>query len=554
MKHKLIRDSVFAASTMLLISGLIKLLPNQNPQLFLIAGTLGLTGTALVKKNEQQQDLTVKIDRELVDLTDKKISIIDQQIKQANDNSNLIRQDLILVERKIKDVIKEANSKILVLEQNIKEILDHSDLNRHKILDILDQETKAELQQADNRIFALEQRINKISNLVEQDLINLVNKELQRSSLEIGDKVISFEQKTTNLIKKSIDQANKKNQSARDKLKADLEKRISQSQSLTNSQQSATSSLKLVELLKIQGVEIEANSSEYNPKQNKLANNIAKNYDRLQDFYRQFLEKLKNKQAFEYCLKDKHNEDIKIHTSLGAELKKLDFYPEYKYQGRNAKIMSFPVCKEQVANQLFKFFQGGWFEVHILAQTIKYLTKKNANNKNKERKLIEYSFLLNPDASFYKKNDSKLYRKHELDLLLLIKNHLVWIECKSGKVSDDELQKYSDNNQRFLRIPKRNALVVCFKISDTDAALKTKQYPGITVINPNSLVKSLEIILNSKPIPIPALSTVKIANTQSENNALKTIEVEPSKLSKDELEVSTSTISNPQIVKQSLTV
>lgn len=554
MKHKLIRNSVFTASTVLLISGLIKLLPSHNPQLFLIAGTLGLTGTTLVKK-EEKQDPTKKIKQESV-LIEQKLSILEQQLKQANDNSNFIQQNLIdLFDREIQNAIKEANSKILVLEQDIKEILDRSDLDRHEILDIINQETKAELQQADDKILALEQRIKEIPSSAEQELIDLVDRELQRSNFEIGDRVIALEQKIKELIKESINQANKKNQSARDRIKAHLENQIAQSQLQTNSKENTTTSLGIIELLKLQSVEIEANPVKYDSQQNQLANEIAKNYDCLQDFYRQFIKKVKNNQAFEYCLKDKHNEDIVVHTSLGAELKKLGFYPGYKYQGKNAKIMSFPVCPEQVTKKLFKFLQGGWFEVHILAQTIKYLTRKNAKNKNKKRELIKYSFLLNPYANFYKKNDSKLYRKYELDILLLIESHLVWIECKSGKVSDAELQKYSDNNQRFLKIPKRNALVVCFKISDSDAALKTKQYPGITVINPNSLVKSLEIILNSKPILLPATSTVGIADIQPKDNTLTTIDVQPSiPISRDALEVSASTVNKPQIVKQSLTV
>jgi hypothetical protein len=469
MKYKLIRNGVLTASTILFISCLIKLLPNRNFQLFLIAGTLGLTGSTLVKYDSKGK-------------------------KQKLDSTV--------------------------------QITENPDVNKQELLDQINRQTQRELQKANEKIFILEQQIRKVSSFTEQEFIEIVNRETQDATLKINEKIVSFEQQVKDTVKiynselqTLITKQNRQNQSAIDKLKLDLEKKIVQA--TANSEPSKLVTQGIIESLKYRGIEIEPTSVEYDSQLSILANHIAKNYNSLQDFRWRLIRGIKDNHAFEYCLRNKHNEDIQIHTVFGSELKKLGFYPEYKYIANNIKIMYIPACQDQARTKFIQFLNGGWFEIYTFNIIIEYL-KNNSQ--------LKYKFLLNSYANFFKDNDNRVYRTHELDLLFLIENNLIWIECKSGKVKDDELQKYSDNNQQFLKLPKQNALVVCFKISESDAAIKTQQYPGITIINPNSLLQSIETILNNRSISLPVLkSTTEIVEVK--NKSLKEIDNQPVRVS-----------------------
>lgn len=397
---------------------------------------------------------------------------------------------LVKKERELQNVYKTVNNKILVLENQIEKITENPDVNKQEFLDLIDLQTQIKLQKVDEKIASLEQLIKdtvKISNSELQTLITKQNSRNQSTIVELN----------ANL--------------------ADLREKIVQLQD--DSEPSEPVYLGIIELLKCKKVEIEPTPIEHDLQPNNLANHIAKNYDSLQDFCWRLIQSTKNNHAFEYCLRNKHIDDIRIHTVFGSELKKLGF-PEYRYD-RNLKIMYIPACQDQAKTKIIQFLTGSWFEVYTLNMIIKYL-KNNSQ--------LKYEFLLNPYANFFKENDNRVCRKHELDLLLLIEGHLIWIECKSGNVQDDELQKYSDNNRQFLKLPKQNVLVVCFKFSETRATNTTQQYPGITVINPNSLLQSIETILNSEPISSPVLkSTTKIVEVQ--NKSLKKIDNQPVRVS-----------------------
>ncbi|NJO98946.1 MAG: hypothetical protein HC764_25580 [Pleurocapsa sp. CRU_1_2] len=316
MKDKLIRNSVLTASTILFIGCLVKLLPNRSFQLFLIAGTLGSTGIALVKK-----------------------------------------------ERELQNVYTTINNKILILENQIEKITENPDVNKPELLALIDLQMQEELQKVDEKIASLEQQI--------EDEVKISNSELQT------------------LITKQ----NSQNQSATDKLKAnlaDLEKKIVQTPG--DSKLDKTDELGIIELLKCKRVEIEPAPVEHNSQLNQLANHIARNYNSLQDFRWRLIKSIEDSHAFEYCLINKHIEDIQIHTFFGSELRNLGF-PEYRY-ANSSRTMYIPACQDQVKTKFIRFLKGGWFEVYTFNKIIKYLEKNSQ---------LKYEFLLNPYANFSKK-------------------------------------------------------------------------------------------------------------------------------------------------------
>jgi hypothetical protein len=387
MKYKLIRNGVLTASTILFIGCLVKLLPNRNFQLFLIAGTLGSTGIVLARKERELQNVYTQVN-------DKILALENQEVDEK----------IAYLEQEIKDEVKKLNTNLADLKEKIDELQD--DPKPGRIVD-----------------------------------------------------------------------------------------------------------LGIIELLKCKGVEIEPTPIEHDLQLNQLANHIARNHNLLQDFRWRLIQSIENNHAFEYSLRNRHLEDIQIHTVFGSKLRNLGF-PEYRY-ANNSRTMYIPACQDQVKTKLIQFLKGGWFEVYTLNVIIKYLYLRNNRH-------LKYDFLLNANAEFFKDNDNRVYRRHELDLLFLIENNLIWIECKSGRVQDDDLQKYSDNNQQFLKLPKQNALV--------DAAIKTQQYPGITIVNPNSLLQSIETILNNRPSSLSVQKSTTEIVDKVQNNTVAKIDNQPVKV------------------------
>ena len=87
-----------------------------------------------------------------------------------------------------------------------------------------------------------------------------------------------------------------------------------------------------------------------------------------------------------------------------------------------------------------------------------------------------------------------------MDLLFLVKEHLFWIECKSGSnlnSIEPDISKYSENHHKFLQIPKTNALLVCQHFNEKQAATRTNLWQHVTVTNPESILKLIKSTLAS---------------------------------------------------------
>ena len=86
-----------------------------------------------------------------------------------------------------------------------------------------------------------------------------------------------------------------------------------------------------------------------------------------------------------------------------------------------------------------------------------------------------------------------------MDLLFLVKEHLFWIECKSGSNFNNiepDLYKYSENNQQFLQLPKTNALVVCQHFDEKDATTRRNSWQHVTMTNPESMLTLIQSTLD----------------------------------------------------------
>ena len=131
----------------------------------------------------------------------------------------------------------------------------------------------------------------------------------------------------------------------------------------------------------------------------------------------------------------------------------------------------------------YEFLKGLWFEPYVY-QTISDLIKNQGGELEKDRNInIEFNV-----------TDNNVLRG-ELDMLFLVNNEPLWIECKTGIPYDKYsfLGKYTQIGQK-LSIPKQRAFLVVWEMSDHQAENLTSRW-GITVVNRNNFMAKITAAL-----------------------------------------------------------
>ena len=158
--------------------------------------------------------------------------------------------------------------------------------------------------------------------------------------------------------------------------------------------------------------------------------------------------------------------EIADSTQFCTMLYSYAFLSSYKYNKLTKTIYATP----QRVGKVINFFTGGWFERYIYLRILSLLSQ----NK------LEFTCLLNPQITFSNGDD------FELDLLFLVDNQPLWVECKTGDYQA-YIAKYSDA-RKLLGIPKPRAILVILDISDDLTTHLTSLY-DITAANENNFLK-----------------------------------------------------------------
>jgi Domain of unknown function (DUF1887) len=129
------------------------------------------------------------------------------------------------------------------------------------------------------------------------------------------------------------------------------------------------------------------------------------------------------------------------------------------------------------SDDAIKFINGGWLERCVRVHIRRFL-----NLDNIKIELAERVQITRPDA-----------RRFEMDTLLIVENSLYWWECKSGKVADENLLRYSEVAKSLDLSPECCFLVVADPQKGFDTDFVRNRY-GFTVVPVERLEYAIEKI------------------------------------------------------------
>lgn len=186
---------------------------------------------------------------------------------------------------------------------------------------------------------------------------------------------------------------------------------------------------------------------------------------RLHDLIRQ---RLSTGEGFSLNLASRPQEEIANVTQFCSMLYSLAFLSSYKYNKSTKTIYATP----QRVGKVINFFTGGWFERYVYLKIAGLFTRFG----------IPFSCLLNPQITFANGDD------FELDLMFLVEDEPLWIECKTGDFQC-YITKYSDVRKQ-LWVPKSRAILAILGLADRLTSDLTNLY-DVTVVNESTILEGV---------------------------------------------------------------
>lgn len=189
------------------------------------------------------------------------------------------------------------------------------------------------------------------------------------------------------------------------------------------------------------------------------------NLERLHEFIRRYLS---DGSSFKLDLSSRSQEEIADSTQFCAKLNSYAFLASYKYNKYTKTIYATP----QRVGRVINFFTGGWFERYAYLRISSLLSQDQ----------LEFTCLPNPQIIFQNGDD------FELDLLFLIDNQPLWVECKTGDYQA-YITKYIDA-RKLLSVPEQRTFLIILGITDNLTTKLTHLY-GITVANEHNFLEKI---------------------------------------------------------------
>jgi hypothetical protein len=235
----------------------------------------------------------------------------------------------------------------------------------------------------------------------------------------------------------------------------------------------------------------------------KIAFTIGEKYTTLAPLYQQIIRSLNSKSKVGFSLAKSNPDEIATCTQFCQTLLQNSLLADYYYDKQQKLISATP----QIGNpEINCFLNGRWFELYVYIKVTDFLTA----NK------LEYECLMNPHITL-RNGDS-----FEIDLLFLVNNELIWIECKSGHQSSSSLSSYCAR-RKLLDVAKNRAFIVGLKLSEPQTVSWTNLW-DITVANCNNLLKHISTAVGLSDNLLDNLSEItKIQETHksSANNSFQ---------------------------------
>jgi hypothetical protein len=200
----------------------------------------------------------------------------------------------------------------------------------------------------------------------------------------------------------------------------------------------------------------------------QLAMFLGERFKNLSRIYESIKRSLSQGGSVTLNLSSSSQSEIAESTQFCTMLYSYAFLSSYHYNKPTKTIYAAP----QRVGKVINFFTGGWFERYIYLKIFSFLVQNR----------LEFTCLLNPQITFPNGDD------FELDVLFLVNNQPLWLECKTGEYQT-HVAKYS-NARKVLGIPKQRAVLVVLDISEDISENLTSLY-DITVANENNFTKAV---------------------------------------------------------------
>ncbi|MEB3357262.1 MAG: hypothetical protein VKK04_11085 [Synechococcales bacterium] len=209
----------------------------------------------------------------------------------------------------------------------------------------------------------------------------------------------------------------------------------------------------------------------------RLSGFLGTHYGALGPLYRQIKRNVAGGNRFRFSLASSSQREISLSTQFCAMLNRASLLSFYRYSNADKLIQA----ALQNRADVIRLFQGEWFERYVANEVAQWLDSRS----------LRYECLINPKI-LYENGD-----RFELDLVFMVEDAPLWIECKTGKDSNAYLERYS-NHRKQLNIPKGRSLLVILDIPTEQAQTLTTLW-DITVTNQELLLACVKEAIQPSP-------------------------------------------------------
>lgn len=181
----------------------------------------------------------------------------------------------------------------------------------------------------------------------------------------------------------------------------------------------------------------------------ELAIYLGTHYSILNSLYRRIKRSFVKGESFSWNLQKANQQEIKISTAFCKKLHQATFFAKYFYNNQDRCMRMTPQTDKP---EMLSFVSGEWLERFVYRQICELILNKKGINP---------SSLINPELIFDNGD------KFELDILFMIEDQPLWIECKTGKYQDS-LATYQKHRQK-MSLSARNSMLVVLDIDDKES-------------------------------------------------------------------------------------
>jgi hypothetical protein len=374
-------------------------------------------------------------------------------------------------QEQLSDQFHDLQTSLINLQSDIKNISSENTAKIGHINDSISAITN-QINQSQNEILSNQQQVViKVSNL--QSVIHTLNKELS----EVKTKITPNNQPAN-----SINPAGVSSGTSRSKKEIIVYEALSESD---NDQE-------VIDYIINQGFIFNGHSQrqDFNvmTEENKqIALYLGQNYAILEKLYHQIKHNINTKfqlndertRPYKIYLPD-HEEVIPIWKEFCEMLNDFSFFSKRPLFDKTDLDGRSYITVDLLFNQdHYYFLKGLWFEPFVEHTILKLLNENN----------FKFTKSSNIDINFAATDNQDL--RGELDLLFLVEDQPLWIECKT-RIPEDKyfLWKYSKIAKK-LSIPKERAFLVVWELADNQAESFTSRW-DITVVNRNNFLVKIK--------------------------------------------------------------